>query len=63
MQGKGLYRRRGRDAEFAFVDYGVPSNIGEIPRSDYEAEGHQPPFDQLPTLAQYQAKYANKRRA
>lgn len=49
--------------EFAFVDYGVPSDTGEIPRSDYEAQGHQPDFEQLPTLAQFQAMYGNKRRA
>ena len=56
MTAKGLYRTKNpaSGAEYAFVDYGVASNLGEIPRSQYEAQGYNPPFDTLPTKEQYE---------
>ena len=57
---KGIYRTKTLEsgAEYAFVDYGVPLNIGEIPRSRYELKGFLPPFDKLPTKAEYEASNA-----
>jgi hypothetical protein len=56
MAAKGLYRTKMPEsgAEYAFVDYGVASSIGEIPRSRYEEQGYQPPFDRLPTKEAYE---------
>jgi hypothetical protein len=55
MTPKGIYRTvtPGSGAEYAFVDYGVPSSLGELPRAQYEQEGYLPPFDDLPTKDQY----------
>lgn len=57
MAAKGLYRTMTPEsgAEYAFVDYGVASNIGEISRSLYEANGYEPAFDDLPTKEHYDA--------
>lgn len=57
---KGIYRTKTPEsgAEYAFVDYGVPMNIGEIPRGRYELNGYLPPFDMLPTKAEYEASNA-----
>jgi hypothetical protein len=54
---RGLYRSRTREseAEYAFVDYGVRSSLGAIPRILYDAQAYQPPFDTLPTKEQYEA--------
>ncbi len=58
MAAKGLYRTKTpeSDAEYAFVDYGVPSSAGEIPRSRYESQGYEPPFDSLPTKEDFEAR-------
>ncbi len=55
MTAKGIYRTATAEsgAEYAFVDYGVPQSLGEIPRSQYERQGYSPPFDDLPTKDQY----------
>lgn len=47
----GRYRVRNSEsgAEYAYVDYGVPSSNGEIPRAQYEAQRYSPSFDALPT--------------
>jgi hypothetical protein len=60
MAAKGLYRTKTPDsgAEYAFVDYGKPSSLGEIPRSQYEAAGYEPPFDSLPTKDVYEKRHA-----
>lgn len=54
----GLYRTTtpGSGAEYAFVDYGVGSSIGEIPRPLYEERGYMPAFDDLPTKEEYEAR-------
>jgi hypothetical protein len=54
MSPKGIYRTVTPEsgAEYAFVDYGVPQSLGEIPRSEYEQQGYSPPFDDLPTKEQ-----------
>lgn len=54
---RGVYKTRTAEsgAEYAYVDYGVASNAGEIPKARYEAKGYQPPFDKLPTKEQYEA--------
>jgi hypothetical protein len=59
MTARGLYRTKtpGSDAEYAFVDYGVSSSLEDtIPRSQYEAQGYRPPFDELPTKETYEAR-------
>lgn len=65
MKGKGLYRTTTPEtgAEYAFVDYGVPSDVGEIPRARYEENGYQPPFDDLPTKSKYQQSKVRPRSA
>lgn len=45
----GLYR----DGEWAQVSDGKIA--APIPRSQYEAKGYLPPFDQLPTREEYNA--------
>ncbi|WP_186399197.1 hypothetical protein [Stappia sp. P2PMeth1] len=57
MPAKGIYRTKTpvSGAEYAFVDYGVPSSLGEIPRFQYDAQGYEPPFDKLPTKDEYEA--------
>jgi hypothetical protein len=54
---RGIYRTRtpDSDAEYAFVDYGQPSNIGQITRALYETRRIEPPFDKLPTKAEFEA--------
>jgi len=54
--GKGLYRD---PHGWVMVDYG--NHRGPIPKSQYEANGYQPPYEQLPTEVQYNAsKKADK---
>ncbi|WP_292051251.1 hypothetical protein [Mesorhizobium sp.] len=62
MPAKGVYRTKtlASGAEYARVDYGVASSLGEIPRAQYEAQDYEPPFDDLPTKEQYEAKNANR---
>lgn len=50
MTAKGIYRTATPEsgAEYAYVDYGVPHSLGEIPRAQYEQQGYAPPFDDLP---------------
>ena len=54
---RGIYRTRTPESgdEYAFVDYGLPSNIGEITRALYETRGIEPPFDKLPSKAEFEA--------
>ena len=52
-QGKYKTRTEASGAEYAYVDYGVSSNPGQIPRNTYEENGYSPPFDELPTKEQY----------
>lgn len=58
MSAKGLYRTKTPDsgAEYAMVDYGVPSSLGEIPRAQYEMRGYAPKFDDLPTKETYEKR-------
>jgi hypothetical protein len=51
---KGLYRETGggENAEFARVRYPDGSEL-DIPRHEYEAELHEPPFAELPTEAEH----------
>jgi hypothetical protein len=51
MAPRGIYRTETREsvAEYALVEYGVGSSLGEIPRASYEADGYEPPFESLPT--------------
>ncbi len=60
----GLYRTRTPEsgAEYAFVDYGAASSLGEVDRSLYEARGYEPPFDSLPTKEEYAADQGSGRR-
>jgi len=54
---RGIYKIRIPEsgAEYAYVDYGLPSNIGEITRALYETRGIEPPFDKLPSKAEFEA--------
>lgn len=56
----GIYRTAKSDAgaEYVYVDYGVASDNGEIPRVQYEEQGYQPSFDDLPTKQEYESKNA-----
>ena len=60
---KGVYRTKTPEsgAEYAWMDYGTPSNLGEIPRARYEEQSYEPPFEELPTKEQYDAKRAADR--
>lgn len=62
MAGKGLFRTMTPQsgAEYAVVDHGVVSSMGEMPRAQYEAQGYQPPFDELPTKELYEKSNANR---
>ena len=51
----GLYRNKVRDgSEYAGVDYGGEPK--EIPKERYIMRAIQPPYEQLPTKAEYEAK-------
>jgi hypothetical protein len=55
----GLYRETdgwGND-ESARVRYPDGSEL-DVPRHEYEAEYHEPPFDELPTKTEYAAHHA-----
>jgi len=56
---KGLYRETGtgENAELARVKFPDGSEL-DIPRHEYEAEGHEPPFHELPTRIEYEAHHA-----
>jgi hypothetical protein len=56
MGPRGIYRVKTPQtgAEYAHVDYGIPSMAGEIPRATYEEEGYAPPFNKLPTKEMYE---------
>jgi hypothetical protein len=62
MAAKGLYRAITSEggAEYAFVDYGSASSLGEIPRWRYEQANYEPPFDELPTKDEYEARNADR---
>jgi len=62
MAAKGLYRTKTPEsgAEYAFVDYGVASGVGEIPRAQYETQGYEPHLDALPTKEAYEARNAGR---
>ncbi len=55
----GLYRETGagENDEFARVRFPDGSEL-DIQRHEYEAEGHEPPFDELPTKTEYLAHHA-----
>jgi hypothetical protein len=55
----GLYRETeaGGNAEIARVRYPDGSEL-DVPRSEYEAADHEPPFDELPTRSEYEAHHA-----
>jgi hypothetical protein len=57
---KGLFRERDPQlGPCAFMDWGLKPGVeGFIARDTYEANGHQPPFDELPTREQYAANHA-----
>lgn len=44
--------------EYAYVDYGTASDIGEVPRALYDTRGYAPEFDNLPTKAEFQTNAA-----
>jgi hypothetical protein len=60
MDTKGIYRTKTAPsgAEYAYIDYGEVSGIGEIARARYESQGYKPPFGELPTKEEYDAKQA-----
>lgn len=56
---KGLYREAdgwGTD-ESARVRYPDGSEL-DVPRHEYEAEPHEPPFHELPSKTEYEAHHA-----
>jgi hypothetical protein len=63
MAARGLYRTKteASGTEYAFVDYGIASIAGEIPRSQYERKGYKPDFGELQTKEQYKASKADKK--
>lgn len=44
-------------AEFVVVDYGMPTSLAEISRALYEERRYQPPFENLPTKEQFDARH------
>lgn len=60
MAGKGIYRTAEGGAEHAFIDYGSASSVGEIPRWRYEEAYYEPPFDELPTKEEYEARNTHR---
>ena len=54
----GVYRTGTAD-EYATVDYSKTLRV-DITRTKYEAGGHVPPYDTLPTKAQYEASGRKK---
>jgi hypothetical protein len=47
---RGVYRTTNpRGAEYAAVDFGTSARLESVSRRDYEANGYEPPFDELPT--------------
>ena len=62
MAATGLYKTiktSESGAEYAFVDYGSASSLGEIPRWRYEEADYRAPFDDLPTKEEYEARNAH----
>jgi len=54
MKGRGMGKGLYRDPHgWVMVDYG--NHRGPIPKSQYKANGYQPPYEQLPTEVQYNA--------
>jgi hypothetical protein len=55
----GLYRETGsgENDEFARVRFPDGSEL-DVQRHEYEAELHEPPFDELPTKMEYEAHHA-----
>jgi hypothetical protein len=55
----GLYKETGGggNEEFARVRFQDGSEL-DIQRHEYEAECHEPPFDELPTKIEYEAHHA-----
>lgn len=39
------------------VDYGMPTSLAEISRALYEERRYQPPFENLPTKEQFDARH------
>jgi hypothetical protein len=62
MDAKGIYRTKTapNGVEYAYIDYEEVSGIGEIARARYESQGYKPPFDDLPTKEEYDAKRATQ---
>lgn len=61
MPPRGVYRTETPEsgAEYAFVEYGTASSLGDtVPRAVYEERGYRPEFDSLPTKAEYEQKNA-----
>lgn len=55
----GIYRETGagENPEYARVRYPDGSEL-DVERHEYEAEFHEPPFDELPTRTEYEAHHA-----
>jgi hypothetical protein len=62
MAPRGVYRTKAPQggAEYAFVDYGAGSTLGEMTRAFYERRGYNPVFESLPTKETYEASPAGK---
>ena len=54
----GIYKTQTPEsgAEYASVDYGMALAHHAIPRYQYEAQGYEPPFDELPTKQEFEAR-------
>jgi hypothetical protein len=55
MSAKGIYRTKtpASGAEYALIDYGISSSLGEISKAEYDAAGYPPSFDTLPTQKEF----------
>lgn len=60
MIGKGIYRAGDpKLGEVAYVDWSTINSAEPfLTRDTYEANGYEPPFDQLPTKEEYRAQHA-----
>ncbi len=54
-KAKGLFRNESNGLEYARVEYAVDDVI-DVPRIEYERQMFEPPFDQLPTFEEYEAR-------
>ncbi|WP_181337109.1 hypothetical protein [Hyphomicrobium methylovorum] len=51
---KGVYRIKQDGEPAALVNYGISKGFAIIPKAQYEAEGHKPPFNWLPTREEFE---------